>query len=357
MVKIDIISGFLGAGKTTFIKHLLTHFRKTGEKIVLLENEFGQVGIDGDLLKLDGFEVYEIAQGCICCTMKNDFIYTLNEILTKINPDRIIFEPSGIFIPDEVFSIVNSPEFSDKCYINTLFSIVDAQNYLKQKRKYTEFFQKQISYADVVVFSKVQNVSPDVVHEVEVEIRKINNTAPYITTIWNELDFDYIELLLDKDLRSLSEEFLQFKGLDKVHPLGSRCKCHEHAHLENIVSKQEDIASKDTFLQNSHNNHNCECSEYKNNGHTHEKFEAFSIIPSNMCDLASLNKILENLSKEAIGDVVRAKGFVSVKGDTYEFSFVSGSWDIRLHTVSVAPKACFIGTCINKPALKELFES
>jgi len=163
MIKVDIISGFLGAGKTTLIRKLLKAHED--EKVVLIENEIGEIGIDGEIVERDGFQVLELSTGCICCSMKVDFFNTITKVIEDIKPERIIIEPTGIGLLSEIIDIVNRPDFKDRSYINSLITVVDSMNYLDQLDVFGEFFQDQIRNASILALSKTQFVEEQEIKE------------------------------------------------------------------------------------------------------------------------------------------------------------------------------------------------
>jgi G3E family GTPase len=156
MIKVDVISGFLGAGKTTLVKKLLKAYKH--EKVVLIENEFGEIGIDGDIVERDGFDVFEITSGCICCIMKKDFVTIFGKILQGYKPERVVIEPTGISILSEIIEVLKRPEFKDICEINSLITVIDGISYLEQRDVFVEFFEDQIINAGTLIISKSQFV-------------------------------------------------------------------------------------------------------------------------------------------------------------------------------------------------------
>lgn len=205
MIKIDIVSGFLGAGKTTFIKKILKELSKTEEKIVIIENEFGEAGIDGRLIRDDDFKVYEITKGCICCTLKEDFINTLGSIMQMDKPDRIIFEPSGIFIPDVILEQLKGYELSEGCRLNSMVTIIDSVKYLSQREKYGFFFESQIKHASTMLLSKTDNVSRENIDEIKKNLFKINKGADIVSSAWDKLSLADILMILDGNAKYMPD--------------------------------------------------------------------------------------------------------------------------------------------------------
>ena len=172
MIKVDVVSGFLGSGKTTLIKSLLKAYEN--EKVVLIENEFGEIGIDGDIIEREGFQVFEISSGCICCIMKKDFLMVLSRIIKEFNPDRIIIEPTGISILSEIIDMLSTKEVSENCSINSLITVIDSINYLEQCDVFGEFFEDQIINAETLILSKSQFIKQEKVEEIIIELREVN---------------------------------------------------------------------------------------------------------------------------------------------------------------------------------------
>lgn len=314
MIKIDIISGFLGSGKTTLIKKLLKACDEQKEKIVLIENEFGEVGIDGELVKREGFEVFEISKGCVCCSMKNDFIFTLSQIIEKIKPDRILFEPSGIFVPTEILSILKTPDFSTKCILNSLISVVDSVNFIKQSFKYTMFFEKQIESANLIILSKVQLIEPNQVDEIIRKLKKINSNALIVTQNWQHLSSsDLLNLLRPALSEELNDPFsMSISGNDELEVYSSA---------------------------KSHN----------------EEFDTLSINTSQKYDEKMLSCVLEKLHSPSLGEVLRAKGFLPAQSGCLEFSYVDGDFTIDINQFVSSGKVNIIGKNLDKNSIRELF--
>ena len=220
MTKIDIISGFLGAGKTTFIKKMLEDVFQ-GEKIVLIENEFGEIGIDGGFLKDSGIEISELNSGCICCSLVGDFGKNLREVMERFHPDRILIEPSGVGKLSDVMKSVQEVEEENEVRLNGRISVVNTAKAVKQMKAFGEFFNNQIEYATVVVLSRTQNVKPEKTEEVVTAIREKNSKAAIITTPWDDIDGTQIYKVIEQQ-KSLEEELM-----DEHHH-------HEHHHEEEI---------------------------------------------------------------------------------------------------------------------------
>jgi G3E family GTPase len=312
MIPLNIISGFLGAGKTTFIKRLLDVCQQRNERIVLIENEFGTIGIDGELVRRDGLEVFEITKGCICCSMKEDFAVTLSTILDRIRPDRILFEPSGIFVFDEIRDMLKSPAFSSRCRVESMITIVDCIHFLKQQHKYGPFFQNQISHADAVVLSKVQLTSEKVVLQVAGELVRINDHAEILMENWDFLSDVTLAALMDRKHEEASPE---------MHDKGC--------------------------------SHHCSNPEHSHASTAHQHFDTTGFATYRIFTEQELESLLDNLVHQ--GEILRAKGLLCSKDSGLEFSYVNGSYTI-LHTASrPAGIISFIGQRLPRRELHQLF--
>ena len=296
MVKFDIISGFLGAGKTTFIKKLLKSLNN--EKIVLIENEFGEVSVDREVLEIEGFEVYELSNGCVCCKLKSDFLLTLRQILSQ-SVDRIIFEPSGIFILAEIFDIFKDSQISAKCYINSVSTIVDAQNFSNHIQSYSDFFKSQISSASSLVISKTQLLLPEEISQIELELRMLNQTATILAKDWSELSNEELLDLVDK------------KTISKVNNIA-----HSLRH----------------------------------------DFESMGLRTSRILELEQLESILEKCKDGGYGNILRGKGIIKSDNGFLEFHYVDGHYSVFKSTGVSTGIVSFIGRNLKKEPLTAAFQ-
>ena len=303
MIKVDVVSGFLGSGKTTLIKSLLKAYEN--EKVVLIENEFGEIGIDGDIIEREGFEVFEISSGCICCIMKKDFQVVLSRIIEEFNPDRIIVEPTGISILSEIIDILSTKQISEKCSINSLITVIDSINYLEQSDVFGEFFEDQIINAETLILSKSQFIQQEKVEKITEALRKFNPDAEIITSNWSNLSFNEIKGLLEQNIK------VDFKEL--FHTEYKPCK-------EN-------------------------------------KFKAIGIETSKKFTREELEEILKELKKPIYGDVLRGKGFLKGANSFLEFSYTNGQYSIEENKVRSSGKLCLIGEKLNEEELNKLFKS
>lgn len=296
MVKFDIVSGFLGAGKTTFIKRLLSSL--DNEKVVLIENEFGEVSFDREVLEIEGFDVYELSNGCVCCTLKGDFLLTLRQILRQ-GIDRIIFEPSGIFILDEIFDIFKDSQISAKCYINSVTAVVDAQNYPNHIQSYSGFFKSQICSASSLVISKTQLLLAEEISQIELELRMLNQTATILAKDWIELSNKELLDLVDK------------KTIVKVN------------HIARSLSHD---------------------------------FESMGLRTSRIFELEQLESILEKCKNGGYGNILRGKGFIKSNNGFLEFHYVDGHYSILKSMGASTGIVSFIGRNLKKEPLTAAFQ-
>lgn len=303
MIKIDVVSGFLGSGKTTLIKSLLKAYEN--EKVVLIENEFGDIGIDGDIIEREGFQVFEISSGCICCIMKKDFLMVLSRIIKEFNPDRIIIEPTGISILSEIIDMLNSSEVARKCYINSLITVIDSLNYLEQCDAFGEFFEDQIINAETLILSKSQFIDKEKIEEIRIALRKLNENAEIITPDWSNLSFSEVKGLIEQNIK------LDFKEL--FHTEYKPCK-------EN-------------------------------------KFKAIGIETSKKFTKDELEEILKELENPIYGEVLRGKGFLKSINSFLEFSYTNGQYIIDENKQRCSGKLCLIGQNLNEERLNILFKS
>lgn len=331
MLKIDVISGFLGAGKTTFIKRLLNTNLKD-EKVVLIENEYGDVSIDTDLLKDSKIEVKELSQGCICCSLVGDFSKSLNEVINKFNPDRILIEPSGVGKLSDVIKAIQSAGLSD--YINSLVCMVDAKKAKMYDKNFGEFFIDQIQNAQTVVLSRMDIVKEENASNALDIIRKHNNHCVVITTP--------IDKLSDEDLLKAYEGF----DINLIHDLNDEeCGCGHHHHDE------------DEKCGCGHHHHDedeeCSCGHHH---HANEVFNSVGIETVKKYNLNELNKVLQNMANGSYGQIVRAKGIIQdTDGNWHVFNLTPEEVEIEDYKAIPMGKIVVIGAHIDEKEIKNLF--
>ena len=343
MTKIDIVSGFLGAGKTTFIKRVLEIVKN--EKTVLIENEFGEVGIDGGFLEDSGIEIKEMNSGCICCSLVGDFTSSLKEILEKYEPQRVIIEPSGVGKLSDVMKAVELVESNLKIEPGKSVTVVDASKCKMYAKNFGEFFNNQIQYADIIVLSRT-DIADEKKQAKAVEIvREINPTAKIITTPLKQLDNEQIFEILEKDT-DLAKEMIE-EEKNKHHEHGESCGCGHHESHEHHNHEEH------------HHEHGESCGCGHHHHHADEVFESWGKEQIERLSRQKLEDILEKLSESSeYGVVLRAKGMVELDDNTWAyFDLVPGEVELRDGKACYTSKACVIGANLEKEKLEELFKA
>lgn len=304
MIKIDVVSGFLGSGKTTLIKHMLESIEN--EKVVIIENEFGQIGIDGDLISKSGIDVLELQNGCICCSIKLNFRDTLLDIIEKFNPDRILIEPTGIGLLSEIISMIGNLKLKNTLSINSLITVVDGLNYFDYIDNFGDFFEDQIKNASILMISKTQLIGKDELNKVELSLKNLNKTANIINKDWDKIPLDNF-----------------FEKLDLLN-----CKISDD--IRTLITKgiSEDM----------------------------KNIESISKIPNKIYTVESLEYILSSLNNEKLGKIIRCKGFVNNDEGILEFNYINGNYTIASTNRDITPKLCIIGTNLAKEELLNMFK-
>ena len=316
MVKIDIISGFLGAGKTTLIKKLLKDGFQ-GEQVVLIENEFGEIGIDGGFLKEAGIQIREMNSGCICCSLVGDFGTSLKEVVTKYDPDRILIEPSGVGKLSDVIKAVQGVQDEVDIKLNSYTTVVDAKKCKMYMKNFGEFFDNQIQYAGAIIMSRTDIASEKKVQESLELLRSLNKDAAIITTPIENLD--------GKKLVEVME-----------HPVSLEQEMHEHHH---------------------HHDGECGCGHDHHHHHADEVFTSWGRETIKKYTREGLEKILEALSEsDKYGIILRAKGMLPAEDGTWiYFDMVPEETEIREGAPEYTGRLCVIGSKLDEHALEELF--
>ena len=342
MTKIDIVSGFLGAGKTTFIKRVLETVKN--EKTVLIENEFGEVGIDGGFLEDSGIEIKEMNSGCICCSLVGDFTSNLQEILEKYEPERVIIEPSGVGKLSDVMKAVELVESKMSIEPGKSVTVVDASKCKMYAKNFGEFFNNQIQYADIIVLSRT-DITDDKKQANAIEIvRQINPGAKIITTPLKELDNDQIFEILEKDTDLAKQMIEEVKNNHHEHG-------HHHDHEEACGCGHEG--------HEHHHEHEEACGCGHHHHHADEVFESWGKEQIAKLGRQKLEDILEKLSESSeYGVVLRAKGMLELDDNTWAyFDLVPGEVELREGRPCYTSKACVIGANLDKAKLEELFKA
>lgn len=340
MTKIDIFSGFLGAGKTTLIKKLLTEAYK-GEQVVLIENEFGEIGIDGGFLKEAGIEIREMNSGCICCSLVGDFGEALKEVIEKYHPDRIIIEPSGVGKLSDVIKAVQKVEDAVDIKLNSFTTIVDVTKCKMYMKNFGEFFSNQIEYAGTIILSRTDTekaTEEKIVAAVEI-IRSLNKKAAVITTPVEKLAGEKILDIMENN-RSLEKELME----EEACPV---CGGHHHEHEHHHHDHEECGCGHDHHHEHEHHHHH----------HADEVFTSWGKETVKIYSQDEIKSILDTLSNdESYGMILRAKGMVEGKdGQWIYFDMVPGEADIREGSADYTGRICVIGSKIQEDKLSELF--
>lgn len=372
MVKVDIISGFLGAGKTTLIKKLFSSSFKN-EKVALIENEFGEIGIDGAFLKDTGINIKEINSGCICCSLSGNFKEALLELINTYELDRIIIEPSGVGKLSEVVSAVKEVE---GVKVNVLCTVVDGNKVKLYHKNFGEFYIDQIANANSIVLSKIEGFSEEKLISVCEYIKSFNPIATIITTPLKELDGSVLlENLEDGEtltsfIINLLKQNPENHHHHEHHHDHHDCDCeHEHHHDHHDCDCEHehhhDHHDCDCEHEHHHDHHDCDCEhEHHHEHHGHgcchhhdadEVFDSFYLTTPKAFTEQNLQSILNELNSNCYGEVLRAKGIVNGEGGWLEFDFVPSIIEIRKGSPDISGKICVIGVKLNKKKLEELF--
>ena len=373
MTKIDIISGFLGAGKTTLIKKLIEQAFK-GEKLVLIENEFGEIGIDGGFLKDAGVQITEMNSGCICCSLVGDFGTALKQVITDYTPDRIIIEPSGVGKLSDVIKAVKDVSGDLDVELDSYTTVADVSKVKIYMKNFGEFFNNQIESANTIILSRTQTASQDKIEKAVAMIREKNDHATIITTPWDELDGAAIREAM-QNYKSLEETMMDEakKGHDHDHDHGDECTCgchdhhHHHDHDEHEHHHDHDDDHEHHHDHDEHEHHHdhdhgdectCGCHDHHHHHHADEVFTSWGKETPHKYNEDKLREILDTLADtEKYGVILRAKGIVpGDAGEWLYFDLVPGEFEIRKGKADITGKLCVIGSKLKEDDLAQLFE-
>lgn len=393
MTKIDIVSGFLGAGKTTLIRKLLAE-ALGGTKVVLIENEFGEIGIDGGFLKEAGIEIKEMNSGCICCSLVGDFGASLKEVMKTYAPERILIEPSGVGKLSDVMKAVQDVIDTKEVALNSAVAVVDASKCKMYIKNFGEFFINQIAHAGTIVLSRTGNISEDKLNKCMELLREHNQQATIITTPWEELDGKDILATIEgaRDLEAeMMEELRANRNKEEEHHHHHDGECghdhghhhhggecshdHEHHHHDEECSHDHEHHHHDEECSHDHEHHHhdeesshehhhdhgpdctCGCHDHAHH-HADEIFTSWGMETPTAYSKADIERILEELENEGeYGFVLRAKGMVpGTEGGWVYFDYVPGESNVRDGKPDVTGKFCVIGSELKEDKLKALFE-
>ena len=399
MTKIDIFSGFLGAGKTTLIKKLIKE-AYTGERVVLIENEFGEIGIDGGFLQDAGIEITEMNSGCICCTLVGDFTKALEKVLAEYAPDRIIIEPSGVGKLSDIIKAVgkvNDPE----AVLNCFTTVADAGKCKMYAKNFGEFYNDQISHASAIFLSHTDKASDKKVAEAVALLRELNESAVIITTPADKLDGKDILAAMERkdtleDALAKLEEEAHHHHHHHEHDEHCECGCHDHEHHHHEHDEHCECGCHDHEHHNHEHDEHCECGCHDHEHHHHdhdehcecgchdhehhhhehdehcecgchdhdhhhhhadEVFTSVGVETTRKFTASEIESVLERFDEDGeLGMILRAKGIVEGENGTWiHFDYVPGEADVRVGSASVIGRLCVIGSGIDKEKIKALF--
>ena len=393
MTKIDIVSGFLGAGKTTLIKKLLAE-AYPGEKLVLIENEFGEINIDGGFLKESGIQISEMSAGCICCSLVGDFNKSLKQVSAQFHPDRILIEPSGVGkLSDVIVAVENTAAEDPELKLNSFVTVADATKVKVYMKNFGEFYNNQIESAGTIILSRTQKLTEEKLQAAVAMLREKNPDAAIITTPWDELDGKTILRAIEKV--SLADELLakmraEHEAEEAEHHHHHHhdedehehhhhhdhdedecddpdCACHHHHDDDEDDHDHEHHHHHDhDHEEHEHHHHHdhdgdecddpdCCCHDHHHHHHADEVFTSWGVETPKTFTAQGIDHILEELDSGEYGKILRAKGIVNGEGGWLEFDYVPEEHDVRSGHPDYTGRLCVIGAELKEDALKALF--
>ena len=371
MTKIDIVSGFLGAGKTTLIKKLLAE-AFPGEKLVLIENEFGEISIDGGFLKESGVQISEMSAGCICCSLVGDFHKALKDVQAQFHPDRILIEPSGVGkLSDVIVAVQNTADETDDMKLNSFVTVADATKVKVYMKNFGEFYNNQIEAAGTIILSRTQKMSQEKLEAAVAMLREKNADAAILTTPWDQLDGKTILAAIEKV--SLADELLEKMRAEHAadeaeHEHAHHHHDHEHAHEEHEHHHDHDHHDHeehdhhhdhDEHAHHHDHDHECDdpnCSCHHHHHHADEVFTSWGKETPKVFAQADIERILTALDSGDYGKILRAKGIVNGEGGKLiEFDFVPEEHEVRAGHPDYTGRLCVIGAELQEDKLSQLF--
>ena len=376
MTKIDIVSGFLGAGKTTLIKKLLAE-AFPGEKLVLIENEFGEISIDGGFLKESGVQISEMSAGCICCSLVGDFHKALKDVQAQFHPDRILIEPSGVGkLSDVIVAVQNTADETDDMKLNSFVTVADATKVKVYMKNFGEFYNNQIESAGTIILSRTQKLSQEKLESAVAMLREKNPDAAILTTPWDQLDGKTILAAIEKV--SLADELLA--KMRAEHEADEAEHEHEHHHHDHEHGEHEHHHDHDHEEHEHHHDHDdhdhhhdheehahhhhdhdheCDdpsCSCHHHHHHADEVFTSWGRETPKVFSQANIERILTALDSGDYGRILRAKGIVNGEdGAWIEFDFVPEEHEVRAGHPDYTGRLCVIGAELKEDKLSQLF--
>ena len=355
MTKIDIISGFLGAGKTTLIKKLLSE-AFPGEKLVLIENEFGEISIDGGFLKESGVQISEMSSGCICCSLVGDFGKALKDVKAQFQPDRILIEPSGVGkLSDVVVAVQNTIAEVPDMVLDSFVTVADGTKVKVYMKNFGEFYNNQIESAGTILLSRTQKLSQEKLEAAVALLREKNPDAAILTTPWDQLDGKAILSAMEKV--SLADELLEKMRAEHAADEAE----HEHHHHDHEHEHEHDHEHEHEHEHEHHHDHDHECDDpscscHHHHHHADEVFTSWGKETPKVFTQADIERILTALDSGDYGKILRAKGIVNGEGGAWiEFDFVPEEHEVRAGHPDYTGRLCVIGAELKEDKLAELF--
>ena len=373
MTKIDIFSGFLGAGKTTLIKKLIKE-SFAGQKVVLIENEFGEIGIDGGFLKESGIQINELNAGCICCSLVGDFRAALQQVVEQYHPDRIVIEPSGVGKLSDVTRAVEGVAEHLDVQLSSFVTVADVNKVKMYMKNFGEFYDDQISHASCIILSRTQNATEEKIAAAVAMLREKNPTATIVTTAWDALTGEQILKAMSTKDDFKAELIAMAAKANEEHAHEDEEEEHEHHHHHDhdddhdehccCGHHHDDDDDEDEHEHHHHHDHDDEHDEHCCCGHHHhhhghdadEVFTSWGVETAKKFSKADIERALTELDTGNYGMILRSKGIVDGGADGWlEFDYVPGEWEVRQRGADVGGKLVVIGSKLDEHAIATLF--
>lgn len=384
MTKIDIFSGFLGAGKTTLIKKLITE-AFAGQQVVLIENEFGEIGIDGGFLKESGIQINELNAGCICCSLVGDFRTALQQVVEQYHPDRIVIEPSGVGKLSDVTRAVEGVAEHLDVQLNSFVTVADVNKVKMYMKNFGEFYDDQISHASCILLSRTQTASEEKIAAAVAMLREKNPTATIVTTAWDHLTGEQILKAMSTKDDFKAELIAMAAKANEEHAHEDEEEEHEHHHHDHDEHDHDDHCccghhhdhdhddddDEDEHHHHDHDEHDhdheehehhhdhdghCCCGHHHHDHHADEVFTSWGVETARKFTKAEVEHALTELDTGNYGMILRSKGIVDGGADGWlEFDYVPGEWEVRSRSADVGGKLVVIGSKLNETAIAQLF--
>jgi len=355
MTKIDVYSGFLGAGKTTLIKKMISE-SYAGQKLVLIENEFGEIGIDGGFLQDAGINITEMNSGCICCSLVGDFGKALTQVIAEYNPDRIVIEPSGV---GKLFDVVAAVEkvTNDEVKLDCTVAVVDAGKVKVYMKNFGEFYNNQIETADTIVLSRTDSVSGEKLDKAVELLREHNADATIVTTPWSQLTGEQLMEAMEGKAK-VAADLKQMEEEHHHHHEESCCGGHHHGEHHHHDHEEGCCCGGHHHEEHHHHGEHCGCGHHHDHHdhHADEGFTAWGVETHKQFTVDTIKGALEVIDSGTFGQILRAKGIVSGEdGNWIHFDYVPGEVNVRLGAAAVTGKLCVIGADIEEDKIAKLF--